>query len=66
MSKRPENIWIGKEVKEKLEDFCRRNFGILYDKVYGEVGRLAILFAIEHEKEFMDWLKNMKERDEKK
>ena len=61
---RPENIWIGKEVKKRLEEFCIRHFGeLLSDKIYGEIGRLAILYALEHENDFIEYIKGKKRRE---
>ncbi|MEQ9715790.1 MAG: hypothetical protein ACTSSP_04415 [Candidatus Asgardarchaeia archaeon] len=58
---RPLNIWIGEGVKQKLEEFCIKHFGeLLMDKIYGEIGRLAILYALEHENDFINYIKNKK------
>ena len=54
----PNTVWLDKEVRELTWDFCVNELGIASTKVFNEVVRKAILFALTRRKnEFKEFLR---------
>ena len=54
----PNTVWLDKEVRGLAWDFCVNELGIASTKVFNEVVRKAILFALKRRKrEFKEFLR---------
>ena len=54
----PSTVWLDKEARELVWDFCVNELGIASTKVFNEVVRRAILFTLKRKKsEFREFLK---------
>ena len=54
----PNAVWLDKEVRELAWDFCVNELGIASTKVFNEVVRKAVLFALKRKKdEFKEFLR---------
>jgi len=54
----PNTVWLDKEARELTWDFCVNELGIASTKVFNEVVRRAIVFALKRKKdEFREFLK---------